>query len=95
MKISPEKSLARMRAGKAEWAHDALKNYCNYDDQDIATSLVDFMSDAMHLVEANGLDFSDIVRRAENHYHAEGGAGHEPDDIAEDTAISESRWAQA
>jgi hypothetical protein len=84
-------SVERMRAAKAEWAHEALRSYGSYDPADLATTIVDFLSDAMHLAEARGLDFAALVQSAERHYHAEGGAGHTPDDIAE-CAADDPMW---
>jgi hypothetical protein len=86
-------AMKRFRTAKGEWAHDALKKYVNHDENDLSTTMVDMLSDMMHLAEQNDLDFDALLGSAENHYHSEGGDEHDPDDIAVATATTDPRWA--
>jgi hypothetical protein len=86
-------AMKRFRTAKGKWAHDALKKYVNYDKNDLSTTMVDMLSDMMHLTEQNGLNFDDLLGSAENHYHSEGGDNHDPDGSAIATATTDPRWS--
>lgn len=64
--------LNRYRALRAELA---LRNYST--DEDLATCLVDFLTDARHWCDRSGENYSALDRRARHHYRFERGAAKE------------------
>ncbi|BBX09469.1 hypothetical protein [Mycolicibacterium aichiense] len=54
------------------WAAKALQTYVNVVGRDtIETSVSDLLGDLMHLCDAAGLDFDELVNKAEYDYGAE------------------------
>ncbi|QFG12578.1 hypothetical protein PBI_TOAKA_79 [Mycobacterium phage Toaka] len=54
------------------WAAKALQTYVNVIGRDeISTALQDLLGDLMHLADAAGVDFDELVAKAEFHYDAE------------------------
>lgn len=66
--------MRRNNITRAKWARIALDVFATHTgirDEDLATQASDFLADLMHWADLKGVNFSECVRRAENHYRAE------------------------
>lgn len=52
-------------------AMEAVKRYPAYSKGDLKGSIVDLITDCLHLARKKNLDYADIVERALQHYAAE------------------------
>ena len=78
----PRETTNRDRAG---WAQEGLQTYATRTgviSEDLETQMSDLLGDLMHLARFEGVDFDDVIRRGQDHFHVE---------IAEDPDGSPSR----
>ncbi|WP_028061144.1 hypothetical protein [Candidatus Solirubrobacter pratensis] len=76
-------AFIRSRANNAD---KALRQFESFEIFEEEAGITDLIADLLHLAEAHGFEADSIMRSAEMHYHCDGGAGHEPDDVAENQA---------